>query len=124
MSRTVRMQMPFLELLQATSVKQRKALLQTLTKDQFHALCEVIINVYKGNVPVSHYYVKKLFPFKRSIQMLADKHVSPKRKKKILAVKHIIIPWVIKPVLSMLREKPDDDIALDSEQEEYETNDA
>ena len=33
MSRAVRMQMPFLELLQATSIKQRKALLQTLTKD-------------------------------------------------------------------------------------------
>lgn len=122
MSRSVRMQMPFLELLQATSVKQRKALLQTLTKDQFHALCEVIINVYKGSVPVSNYYVKKLFPFKRSIQMLADNHVSPKRKKKILAVKHIIIPWVLKPVLSMLKEEPED-IAIDSEQEECETND-
>lgn len=121
MSRSVRMQMPFLELLQATSVKQRKALLQTLTKDQFHALCEVIINVYKGSVPVSNYYVKKLFPFKRSIQMLADNHVSPKRKKKILAVKHIIIPWVLKPVLSILKEEPED-IALDSEQEECETN--
>ena len=76
MSRAVQIQVPFLELLQATSVKQRKALLNTLTKDQFHALCEVIINVYKGNVPVSNYYVKKLFPFKRSIQMVADKHVS------------------------------------------------
>ena len=123
MSRAVQMQIPFLELLQATSVKQRKVLLQTLTKDQFHALCEVIINVYKGNVPVSNYYVKKLFPFKRSIQMIADKRVSPKRKKKILAVKHIIIPWVLKPVLSMLKEEPDD-IALDSEQEEYEINDS
>lgn len=121
MSRSVRMQMPFLELLQATSVKQRKALLQTLTKDQFHALCEVIINVYKGSVPVSNYYVKKLFPFKRNIQMLADNHVSPKRKQKILAVKHIIIPWVLKPVLSILKEEPED-IALDSEQEECETN--
>ena len=123
MSRAVQMQIPFLELLQATSVKQRKVLLQTLTKDQFHALCEVIINVYKGNVPVSNYYVKKLFPFKRSIQMIADKRVSPKRKKKILAIKHIIIPWVLKPVLSMLKEEPDD-IALDSEQEEYEINDS
>ena len=123
MSRAVQMQIPFLELLQTTSIKQRKALLQTLTKDQFHAVCEVILNVYKGNVPVSNYYVKKLFPFKRSIQMIADKRVSPKRKKKILAIKHAIIPWVIKPVLSMLKEEPDD-IALDSEQEEYETYDS
>ena len=119
MSRAVRMQMPFLELLQATSIKQRKALLKTLTKHQFHALCEIIINVYKGNVPVSNYYVKKLFPFKRSIQMVADKRVSPQRKKKILAVKHVIIPWVLKPVLSMMKEEPVD-IALDSEREECE----
>ena len=87
MSRAVQMQVPFLEL----QVKQRKALLHTITKDQFDALCEVIINVYKGNVPVSNYYVKKLFPFKRSIQMVADKHISTKSKKKILAVKHVII---------------------------------
>ena len=60
MSRAVQMQVPFLEL----QVKQRKALLHTITKDQFHALCEVIINVYKGNFPVSNYYVKKLFPSK------------------------------------------------------------
>ena len=46
MSRAVQMQVPFLELLQDTSAKQRKALLQTLTRDQFHALCEIVINVY------------------------------------------------------------------------------
>ena len=55
--------------------------------------------------------------------MVADKRVSPKRKKKILAVKHVIIPWVLKPVLSMLKEEPVD-IALDSEREECETNDS
>ena len=123
MSRAVRMQIPLLELLQATSIKQRKALLQTLTKDQFNALCEIIINVYKRNVPVSNYYMKKLFPFKRSIQMVADKRVSPQRKKKILAVKHAIIPWVLKPVLSMLKEEPADS-AVDSEREESETMDS
>ena len=62
-------------------MKQRKALLQTLTKDQFHALCEVIINAYKGNVLVSDYYVKKLFSFKRNIQMLADKRVPQPQEK-------------------------------------------
>ena len=111
------MQKPFLELLQATSVKQRKALLYTLTKDKFHALCAVIVNVYKGFVPVRTHYVKKLFPFKKSIQMVADKHVSTKRKKNILTVKLAIIPWVLKPVLSMLKEEPAD-IALDSDKEE------
>ena len=74
MNRTVQTQISFPGLPQSTSVKQRKALLQTLTKDQFHALCEIILNVYKGSVPVSDYYVKKLFPFKRSIQMMTNKH--------------------------------------------------
>ena len=123
MCRAVQMQIPFLELLQSTSVKQRKALLQTLTRDQFHALCEVVINVYKGNVPVSNYYVKKLLPFKRSIQLLADKHVCANRKKKILALKHALIPWVLKPVLSMLKKVPADS-AEDSEREESETMDS
>ena len=123
MSRAVQMQIPFLELLQGTSAKQRKALLQTLTRDQFHALCEVVLNVYKGNVPVSNYYVKKLLPFKRSIQLLADKHVCPNRKKKILALKYAIIPWVLKPVLSTLKEEPADSV-VDSEGEESETMDS
>ena len=108
MTRAVQTQIPFLELLQSTSVKQRKALLQTLTKDQFHALCEIILNVYKGTVPVSDYYVKRLFPFKRSIQMMTNKHVSGKRKKKVLATKHAMLPLVIKPVLSILKEDPDE----------------
>ena len=55
--------------------------------------------------------------------MLTDKRMSPKRKKKILAIKHIIISWVIKPVLSMLKEEPDD-IALESELENCEINDS
>ena len=66
------------------------------------------INVYKGNVPVSNYSVKKLFPFKRGIQMLTDKNVCPNSKKTILAFKHAIIPWVLKPVLSILKEEPGD----------------
>ena len=49
--------------------------------------------------------------------MVADKHVSTKRKKKILAVKHAIMPWVLKPVLSMLKEEPAD-IDIDSDREE------
>ena len=47
--------------------------------------------------------------------MVADKHVSA--RKKTIAVKHVIILWVLKPVLSMLKEKPAN-IAIDSDQEE------
>lgn len=122
MSRAVQTQIPFLELVQSTSVKQRKALLQTLTKDQFYALSEIILNVYKGTVPVSDYYVKKLLPFKRSIQMMTQKHVSGKRKKKLLVTKHAMLPLLIKPVLSMLKEGPDEN-GLDSELGEYEDKD-
>ena len=49
--------------------------------------------------------------------MVEGKHVSTKRKKKILAVKYAIIPWVLKPVLSMLKEEPAD-IAIDSDRKE------
>ena len=42
------------------------------------------------------------------------------RKKKILALKHALIPWVLKPVISMLKEEPADSTE-DSDREESET---
>ena len=54
------MQIPFLELLQGT-----------LTKDQFNALCEVIINVYNEIFQSAIIMLRNCFPskevFKRSI---------------------------------------------------------
>ena len=73
---------------------------------------------------MSTYYVKKLYPFKKSIQMIADKHVSTKRKENILAVKQAIIPWVLKYVLKRVKacafhvERGTSHIPLDSDKEE------
>jgi len=62
MNRTVKTHTAFLQLLYSTSVKQRKALLETITSDQLQILCEIALNVYRGTFPVSGYYIKKLLP--------------------------------------------------------------
>lgn len=101
MSRLVRTHAAFLQLLHTTNAKQRKVLLQTVTKEQLKALCEVIWNVYKGTVPVGDRYVKKLTPYKTIIRSLISR-VGRKRKKIILLQRHSMIPWLLKPVLDML----------------------
>ena len=102
MSRLVRTHAAFLQLLYATNAKQRKVLLQTISNEQLKALCEVIWNVYKGTVPVSDRYVKKLTPYKTIIRSLISRRVGRKRKKIILVQRHSMIPWLLKPVLDML----------------------
>lgn len=104
MSRLVRTHAAFLRLLYETNAKQRKMLLQTITSAQLQAVLEVTWNVYRGTFPVSDYYVKKMAPYKTSIRTLVSKRVSNKRKKEILLHRRKILPWVIKPVLSLLNE--------------------
>lgn len=55
-----------LEVLYSADPKQRKALLKTMTENQQQALCEVILNVYKGTFPLSKYYIRRLSPYHHS----------------------------------------------------------
>lgn len=47
----------FLKMLYSAGLKQRKALLKTVTENQQQALCEVIFNVYKEAFPLTKYYI-------------------------------------------------------------------
>ena len=48
------------ELLATAPKPQVKAIIQTLTKDQINAICEGIINIRYGNVPLGEDDKKKL----------------------------------------------------------------
>ena len=102
MSRLVRSQSAFLNLLYSTSDLQRKALLKTITTKQLNALCEIIYNIYKRTVKLSQYFVKKLVPFKAEILTLINKRVSEAKKKATLIKLRTILPIVLKPVLSLI----------------------
>lgn len=104
MSRLVRTHEAFLQLLCEAGTKQRKVLLQTITNEQLRALCEVTWNVYKGTVPVSNRYVKKLTPYQTIIRSLISRLVSRKRKKAILLQKHKVLTWILRPAIQFLNQ--------------------
>ena len=110
MSRRVRTHSSFLELLQSTTVKQRKALLQTSTDEQLRALNEVIVNFYRGTISVSDHYIKKLFPYKTAMRRIVTERMTKKEKRTLLSRKQAMLPWILRPMMPMMK---DDDATED-----------
>lgn len=101
MNRTVKTRLSFLELLNATNTKQRRALLSTMTPSQMQTLCEVMFNVYKGTIPVSKQYIKT--PYKNVISTLVSRTVNKSQRKEFLLKHQSIIPRLIKPALHLFQ---------------------
>lgn len=80
MDRSLRTHASFLRLMYATHSQQRKALIQTLSEEQLHVLSKVIYNVYKGTLPLSRYYVKKLTSYRKDIETVINRNVGKKQK--------------------------------------------
>lgn len=60
--------------------KIKKTLLKECGPRELNALCEVCLNITKGNVPMKPSQKKKLCQYKSILRLLADKKVSPKTK--------------------------------------------
>lgn len=103
MSRTVKTHLSFLDLLNTTSTKQRRALLSTMTPSQMQTLCEVMFHVYKGTNPVSQQYSKTLYPFKNAISTLVSRTVNKSQRKKFLLKHQSTMPRLIKPALHLFQ---------------------
>jgi adenylate kinase family enzyme len=73
-----------------------------MTWKQQQALCEVILNVYKGTFPLTKYYIKKLLPHHSIIHRLSSRKVKKSDKRKILLQRYLILRTLIKPVLKLL----------------------
>lgn len=106
MSHLVTSNAAFLKMLYSVDPKQRKALLKTMTKNQQQALCEVILNVYKGTFPLTKYYFKRLSPYayRSTIYKLSSKTVKKSVKRKLLLQEYTILPILIKPSLGNLND--------------------
>ena len=103
MNRSIRSHASFVRLLYATFPKQRQALLLTASDDQLRVLCEIVYNVYKCTVPLSRYYVEKLKPYRKDIETLIDRDVGRKTKIDLLIKKQTMLPWLLKPILTLLK---------------------
>ena len=103
MNRLIKTYSPFLWLLYTAKAKQRKILIRSIDSSQLHALCEIILNIYRGNVPVTTYYIRKLLPLKSLIRKLIDRSVSNKTRIQLLLKNQKAIPQLLKPVLKPIK---------------------
>ena len=75
---------PFLQMIANAKLKQRKAIINTMDKDQLCFICEVALNVLAGNLPISDNIKKQLLPHKSFLRQLANRKISNRFKKKLL----------------------------------------
>ena len=103
MSRVVRSNRGFLQLLVDCSPEQRQFLLITATPQQMHALVQVILNVLHENLPFSEEESRKLIQQKDAILNLALPDIPYKMKKQTLVQEGgAFIQDLLTPVLSSL----------------------
>ena len=99
MSRLLTSQRPFLELFVKARLKQRKALLQTLTDQQLKAVSEIAHNVLIGNVPLTIEQQKTVKKYKSLLYVIGDKRISRVEKRRVIARGANPILYVIKIAL-------------------------
>ena len=100
MAQRLRKNHDFLKLLVKCTPAQRKAILKVADDALVRTICECVLNVLKGTVPVSK-------PAKKSLIALAEKS-TPLDKKKKLLVQHggnflsVLLPPVLRVLSSIL----------------------
>ena len=83
MSRVVKINRGFLQLLAQCPDHQLQFLLKTATPQQVHALVQIIY-VLTENIPVIEEEKRKLMPYKNALLNLVRPHIPYKRKKQVL----------------------------------------
>lgn len=76
---------PLIRALYYATPQKRREILSYASPDFVQALCEIALNVSKGNVPLSSSQYKKLKSQKKIIKSLTNKRTGLKRKQQTLA---------------------------------------
>ena len=106
MSKILRENKAFLELLASTNPMQQRALLVTATPSQIHSICECVINMLYGTIPLDERVRRSMIPHRDYLYALADSTFPYADRKKLLVQKgggflDQLLP-VILPALSFL----------------------
>ena len=103
MSRVVKNNRGFLQLLADCPKHQRQFLLRTATPQQIHALIQVLYNALKQYIPVPEESRQKLLPPKDALFNLAKPDVPYRKKKQILVQEGDgFIQELLTPVISSM----------------------
>lgn len=84
MSQRIKRNAVLLKALYHATPQKRKDIIAHCSPDFLQALCEIALNLLKGNIPLSTSQYKKLKRQKKIIRLLADHKTSLKRKHQVL----------------------------------------
>lgn len=102
----IKEQISFLKLLITCKKNLRNILIQSSDKEQIYSICEIILNLLRGNINISTSNYKKLIQYKKLLRKILKK--SSLKKKKYLIQKggflEVLIPSIISVIGSLVSE--------------------
>ena len=102
MAQRLRKNHDFLMLLVKCTPAQRNAILKVADDVLVRTICECVLNVPKGTVPVSKPAKKKFLPHKKSLIALAEKSTPLDKKKKGGNFLSVLLPPILRVLSSIL----------------------
>ena len=103
MSKRIRSNLPYLQVLAKSKPKIRKVIIEHGPSDVMLCICECAVNVLKGTVPISASQKRRLLRYKKHLRALANKRISRAKKKKLLNQKGgNLLSAFLPPVLNVL----------------------
>jgi hypothetical protein len=87
-----------------TSPKVRRVIINESPKDLVNTLCECVLNILKGNVPLKPIQKRRLSKYKGEMRKLINKRVSTSSKKRLLQKGGLfgILAKVLAPLITPL----------------------
>lgn len=99
-SREVRQNVQFLQtILRSRSVKQRRRLIESATRDQLHAILEVCINLLRFRVPVTPQQKKSLLAHADAIRRLSRQRSVESVRRILLSSSASMLSALLRPLL-------------------------
>ena len=86
MSKALKNSEHYIQLLAKSGPKRRKALLNQVTHEELKGLCEICLNILKGNIPLSDNF-RKLKRNSNMIKVLASSKIPLRVKKRVVSQK-------------------------------------
>ena len=103
MSKRMKENLPYLQILAKCKPKLRKVIIEHGPTDVIISICECAYNLLKGTVPISTNQKRNLSRHKEHLRTLANKKISRTKKKKLLTQKGgNVLAALLPPVLSVL----------------------
>lgn len=87
--------------------RKKVAILKNCPNSLIKSVCECVLNLLSGNIPITRRQKNKLIPYKRTLRRLSDKKIPLFKKRRILVQKgegflSILIPAAVSLLSSII----------------------